>query len=297
MSEQRTTPRTVLELLRLTTSYLAGRGVDSPRLDAEVLLAHVLAMDRVGLYVNFDRPLELAEVDDYREAVARRGRREPVAYITGEKEFMGRPFAVSDAVLIPRPETELLAEAVLKDLRIHGTAEPPRLLDMGTGSGIIAITLAILLPEALVTAVDLSAAALAIAASNADRHGVADRVRFVCSDLFARLPVGSRFHYIVSNPPYIPDSELRTLPPEVQKEPSLALSAGPDGLALIRRLVAEALSRLEPGGLLALEIGADQGAAVRELAGKLGYSSCEVLRDYAGHERVALLHLDGIREV
>lgn len=296
MSERKAAPRTVLELLRITTSYLAGRGVTSPRLDAEVLLAHVLGMDRVGLYVNFDRPLERDEVDHYREVVARRGGRDPVAYIVGEKEFMGKLFSVSTAVLIPRPETELLVEAVVEELSKCEVPSPLRLLDVGTGSGVIAITLAMLLPAAEVVAVDVSADALAVAARNAERHGVQHRVRFTQSDLFAGLASPLTFHCIVSNPPYIPEGGLGSLAPEVRKEPRVALCGGQDGLDMIRRLVAGSPARLVPAGLLALEVGAGQGPALREIAAGQGYVRVEIRPDYAGHDRLALLYTGDTQE-
>lgn len=173
---------TVLDLVRLSTSYLAERGVETPRLDAEVLLAHVLGLDRLGLYVNFDRPLEPHEVDRYREAIRRRGRREPVAYILGEKEFMKKTFSVSPDVLIPRPETELLVETVITRINEEIASDSVSLLDVGTGSGVIAIMLALAFPQAEITACDISSQALAVACQNAARHSVASRIRLVQSD-------------------------------------------------------------------------------------------------------------------
>ncbi|HHT25811.1 MAG TPA: peptide chain release factor N(5)-glutamine methyltransferase [Firmicutes bacterium] len=323
MGSRATSSHTVLDLLRLTTTYFAERGVDTPRLDAEVLLAHVLGMDRVGLYVNFDRPLQTNEVDAYRESVRRRARREPVAYIIGEKEFMGRSFTVTPDVLIPRPETELLVEAVLHEYvdehqsaqpqpdqegesALQGldtadkaearTAPPLRFCDVGTGSGVIAVMLALSQPQAHITAVDVMPAALAIAEANAVRHGVAERIDFYTSDLFAQLTPGALFDCIVSNPPYIPQAVLPSLAPEVQKEPQVALAAGPDGLQVIRALMAQAPARLKPGGLLALEIGADQGKAVATLGDDYGYAGVEIRPDYAGRDRVALLRTQGESE-
>lgn len=286
MSTARRTPHTIIELLQLTTQYLAGKGSSTPRLDAEVLLASVLGLNRVGLYVNFDRPLEVQEVTAYRQVIARRGAREPIAYILGEKEFMSHQFNVSPQVLIPRPETELLVEAVASELQ----NEPePSILDVGTGSGIIATMLAILLPAAKLVAVDISTSALALAAENAALHQVAQHICFCASDLFNGLTAGSKYTCIVSNPPYIAEGELTSLSPEVQYEPRQALAAGPDGLAVIRHIVAQAPQWLAPGGLLALEIGADQGAALRHLAEANGFQQVDIRPDYAGHDRVVLL--------
>ena len=278
----------MLELLRLSTSFLADRGIASPRLDAEVLLAHVLNLDRLGLYVNFDRPLETREVDQYREAVVRRGRREPVAYIVGEKEFMGRAFHVSPAVLVPRPETELLVEAVARELQLSVGSCPVHVLDVGTGSGVIAISLALMFPEAMITAVDVSSDALKVAAENARRYDVHQRVQLIESDLLENLPSSVSYDCIVSNPPYVAENEMAELAPEVQQEPRLALVAGTDGLAVMRHLLAEAVDKLNEGGLLAMEIGAGQGEAVCSLAAEL-YVDVEVGTDYAGHDRLVLM--------
>lgn len=291
MSNPSAAPRTVLELLRITTAYLQDRGIDTPRLDAEVLLADVLALDRVGLYVNYDRPLQHDEVDRYRQAVMRRAKREPVAYITEQKEFMGRAFKVSPAVLIPRSETELLVETVLQELATREQTAAPRLVDIGTGSGAIAISLALALPTAHITAVDISAEAIAVAQENARTHAVGERIDLVCGDLFANVPQGERYTCVVSNPPYIPAGELAGLAPEVRREPAAALVAGSDGLQVIRRLVADAPAWLEPDGLLALEIGAGQGAAVQALATAAGFAATKVISDYAGHDRVVIARL------
>ncbi|HHW09338.1 MAG TPA: peptide chain release factor N(5)-glutamine methyltransferase [Firmicutes bacterium] len=290
---------TVLELIKLTTNYLAGKGVSSPRLDAEVMLAHVLHLDRVGLYVNFERPLVPGEVAAYREMVARRGRREPLAYIIGEKEFMGKNFRVTPDVLIPRPETELLIEAVVKELdggdgdgAGPGPGDEPerlRILDLGTGSGVIAVMLALLVPRARVAAVDISGEALAVARSNAVRHEVEDRITFLAGDLYEPLPPGEMFEVIVSNPPYIAVPEYSTLSLEVRREPQAALLAGEDGLAVIRQVIAGAPARLADDGLLAIEIGAAQGEAVRRLAQQYGFTSVIIGKDYAGFDRYALM--------
>jgi len=271
---------TVLKLLRWTADYFAGHGIDTPRLDAELLLAATLGLDRVGVYVNFERPLQAEELASFREQVKRRAAREPLAYILGHAEFWSLSFLVTPAVLIPRPETELLVEASLP--RLDGQA---RILDVGTGSGALAIALAHELPQCAVTAIDVSAAALAVAAENARRNGVAARIGFVQHDLM-ELPPGP-FDLIVANPPYIPSGDLATLMPEVRDyEPRLALDGGADGLAAYRALAAQAGVALAPGGWLLVEVGTGQARAVQELFAGAGLQEIFVSRDLAGIERV-----------
>ncbi len=271
---------TVLKLLRWTADYFKGRDIDSPRLDAELLLADTLDLDRVGLYLNFERPLQAGELAAYREQVRRRAGHEPLAYILGRTEFWSLPFKVTPAVLIPRPDTELLVELALPLLT--GAA---RVLDVGTGSGALAIALAHERPELLVTAIDLSAAALAVAAENACRNAVAERIDFVPGDL-ATLP-GGPFELMVANPPYIPSGDLATLMPEVRDfEPHLALDGGADGLAAYRALARQAGTVLAPGGWLLVEVGIGQAAAVQELFASAGLTEILVTRDLAGVERV-----------
>lgn len=296
-------PRALMDYLRLATAYLERCGSPSARLDAEVLLGHVLGMDRVSLYVNHDRPLETREVDAYREALRARGRGTPVAYITGKKEFLRMTLAVGPDVLIPRPETELLVEAVAGRLRAGD--KPLVLADVGTGSGAIALGLARALPGARVLAIDVSAAALSVARKNIESHGLEERVRLVQGDLLE--PVAEALHgggalpwpwlsgdrlldAVVSNPPYIPARDWDRLPWDVRDhEPRLALDGGPDGLAVYRRLIPQAAALLRPGGLLALEIGHDQERAVRALLDAGGaWDDVQVDKDYAGHPRVVL---------
>ncbi|WP_025322703.1 peptide chain release factor N(5)-glutamine methyltransferase [Deferrisoma camini] len=275
--------RTPLELVRLTAEYLAGRGVANPRLDAEVLLAHVLGVPRIRLYTEFDKPLEEAEVAAYREAVRRRARREPVAYITGEREFWSLRFRVAPGVLVPRPETELLVEAALE-----GTADTGRVLDLGTGSGCVVVAFLRERPGWTGVGVDASAEALEVARENAGSLGVADRLELRQGDLFG--PVGGeRFDRIVSNPPYVPTAELETLEPEVNRfEPRGALDGGPDGLAVIRRIAAAAAGFLAPGGRLVLEFGRGQERAVAAILEEAGFSQVEIRDDLAGIPRVAV---------
>lgn len=271
---------TVLKLLRWTADYFAGRGIDSPRLDAELLLADTLGLDRVGLYLNFERPLEGVELAAFREQVRRRAAREPLAYILGRAEFWSLPLKVAPAVLIPRADTELLVEEALK--RLSGAA---RVLDVGTGSGALAIALAHERPECAVTAIDVSTAALAVAAENARANEVAERIGFMAGDL-AALPEGP-FELIVSNPPYIPREDLAGLMPEVRDfEPRLALDGGTDGFDAYRALSRQAEATLAPGGWLLVEVGSGQAPAVRQLFIAAGLSEVFVAQDLAGIERV-----------
>lgn len=291
-----TQPTALVDYLRLATEYLQKCGSGSPRLDAELLLAHVLGVDRVALYVNHDRPLVPDEVGAFRELLRQRGRGTPMAYILGERPFLSTSLVVSPAVLIPRPETELLVEAAVAWL-----AEQPGasllVADVGTGSGAIAIGIALAEPRAHVMALDVSADAARVARANVDRHDVNDRVEVVAGDLLAPLlvpPRSARFRgrldAVVSNPPYIATAELDTLPRDVREhEPRIALDGGPDGLAAYRRLIPMAGQALRPGGLLALEIGADQGEAVAALlAADDGWRDVRVEKDYAGHDRIVL---------
>ena len=227
---------TVLEGIQKSADFLAQKGVDSPRLQAELLLAHVLKMPRMQLYLNFDRVLAPAETDGLREFIRRRARREPCQHIVGSTSFCGLEIPVNRHVLVPRPETELLAEAGWEFLIAQSApgGAPPTALDFGTGSGCIAVCLAVKCPAAQLWAVDVSPSALQVAAQNASRHGVADRIRLVESDGFARLHSNdTAFDLIISNPPYIPTAEIGTLEPEVRDyDPRQALDGGADGLDL-----------------------------------------------------------------
>ncbi|MHB1412963.1 MAG: peptide chain release factor N(5)-glutamine methyltransferase [Thermoleophilia bacterium] len=279
---------TISGLLIKSAQFLKGKGSASPRLDAELLLAEVMGLSRIELYTNFEQPLTVAEVDRYRELIRRRGRGEPVAYILGRAYFRNLTLAVSGAVLIPRPETEHVVDAALFFLMERDWPEPPRVLDVGTGSGAIAISLAAAFPEARVAASDDSAEALALAAENARTTGVAERIAFVRSDLFDGLEPMETFDLIVSNPPYVSETEWPDLPRDVSGfEPREALYGGADGLDFYRRLAVEAPQFLKPRGGLILEIGFSQAEAVRELLGASGmFSDIAVIQDYAGHDRV-----------
>lgn len=280
-------PETALAYLELAAKFLAGRGAASARLDAELLLAEVLATDRVGVYLRFDRPLGRVEVDAYRALIRRRGEGEPVAHLTGRREFWSRSFTVTPDVLVPRPETELVVERALAWVGDTGARDRAlRVLDLGTGSGAIAVALAGELPHAAVIAVDLSPAAAAIAERNADAAGVATRVRVVVSDWTAALPADARFDLVVANPPYVRSGDLATLPPEVRRDPVLALDGGADGLEAYRRIAVEAARVVDPGGALFCEVGAGQAPEVAALLEAAGFEDVATFADLAGIARV-----------
>jgi release factor glutamine methyltransferase len=271
---------TVLKVLTWTKGYLAEKGVENARLEAEWLLCAALGLDRVGLYVNFDRPLTEAELAAYRGMVMRRARREPLQYILGTQEFMGLDFEVSSAVLIPRHDTETLVEEAV---RLGGDAK--RILDMGAGSGCIAVTLAKKLHGAELFGVEKSPEALAMARRNAERHGTAVTLRE--GSLFEPF-TGERFDLIVSNPPYIPTGVIAELQPEVRDhEPRAALDGGPDGLAFYRVIIPAALDYLNTGGWLLVVVGAVQAEQVRALFGETGkFGELFTAKDQGGIERV-----------
>lgn len=278
-------PWTVRRLMEVTTDFLKKQGSDSPRLDTEILLAHVRGCKRIELYTRFDEIVSDEQRDRFRELVRRRAKSEPVAYLVGHREFFGLEFTVTPDVLIPRPDTETLVVELLEAARPH---EAPRIVDVGTGSGCIAVAAAVNCPQAQVTAIDLSEAALEAARGNAQRHGVADRIRFLQGDLFAPLPAGEQFEFVVSNPPYVAEGELDELQSEVRlHEPRSALVAGSDGLDVIRPLVAQAPQWLVPGGTLLFEISPEQSGPARELLEATGdYHDLRVIRDLSGRDRV-----------
>lgn len=282
---------TVLELLRWTTEYFQRHGIDSARLDAELLLAHALETQRLRLYVDFDKPVLPAERDRFRELVRQRAKeRVPVSILLGEREFWSLSFKVTKDVLTPRPDTETLVEAALSKLkgpRSKGDepARPRRILDLGTGSGAIALSLASELPDADVTATDLSQAALQIATENADRLPQGEKVRFLHGDLFGPV-AGERFDLVVSNPPYVARRDAATLPPELAHEPEMALFAGEDGLDVIRRLVAGAGSHLSQGGWLLIELSPEQVGTVEQWLADAGFVDVERRFDLARRPRV-----------
>lgn len=280
---------TVLEIIKRTTDYFAGKGLESPRLNAELLVGHALGRKRMQLYMEFERPLTEAELEKIRPLVRRRAQHEPLQYIVGETEFFGLKLKCDRRALIARPETEYLAELV-----VAAQPEPARVLDLGTGSGALALALAKAWPAAAVTAVDASTEALALAAENAAANGLAGRVAFLVSDWFAALPAGSRFELIVANPPYLSAEETAATAPEVRGfEPVAALMAAEDGLADLRKIVAAAPAFLAPGGLLALETGIAQHGELAWLAAAAGLERFESRPDLAKRDRYVFARAPG----
>jgi release factor glutamine methyltransferase len=280
---------TIGRLLAWTSGYLAQHGSTSPRLDAEVLLAHVRGCPRIALYTAFDEQPDEAARAAFRELVRRRAEGMPVAYLVGRREFYSLSFRVTPDVLIPRPETEFVVVALIDRARQSGRAgDALEIADIGTGSGVLAICAAKHLPRARVTAVDISPAALAVARQNAAEHGVAERIEFLESDLFAGVPVDRRFDFIVANPPYVGTRERESLPRDVRDyEPASALFSGPEGTETIARLLPQAAERLRPGGWLLCEIGPAVAPAVkRMLEAEQRLEPHLPVKDLAGHPRV-----------
>ncbi|MBI4323638.1 MAG: peptide chain release factor N(5)-glutamine methyltransferase [Chloroflexi bacterium] len=280
---------TVLEIIQRSAEFLGGKGIDSPRLHSELLLAHALRVPRLKLYLDFERALTPAELETVRQLVKRRGQREPLQHIIGSTSFCGLEIQVNDQVLIPRPETELLAERARQflDALAAGTSGPPNVLDFGTGSGCLAIALAAHCPCAQISASDLSPAALAVARQNAASHQLAARIRFSEGDGFRALPAEARFDLIVSNPPYIPSAEIDTLAPEVREhDPRMALDGGPDGLDFYRRLAEQAAAWLRPGGKIMLEFGDGQAEAIRRIFLPQHWIIEAIASDHTGRPRI-----------
>ena len=308
---------TVLEAIHKSAVFLEKKGVESPRLNAEWLLAHLLKMPRMKLYLNFDRGLTAPETNALRDCVTRRGQHEPLQHITGSAAFCGHEILVTRDALVPRPETELLAEAGWKFLETL-SPEPATVLDFGTGTGCLAITLAARCPSADVTALDLSAAALALAQQNASQNGVAERIEFLPGDGFAAFQPGRRaprgpesntdtktgtaggappgkreFDLIISNPPYIPSAEIETLQPEVRDfDPRAALDGGPDGLDFYRRLAAEAKAFLKTGGKIMVEFGDGQADDIQRIFEAEKWVVEAVQADYSQRARILIAHAD-----
>lgn len=284
---------TVIDLLKETQGYFEKCAVATPRLDAELLLAHCLQKDRISLYLDFEYQLTAEELARFRELVRRRGKREPVAYITGYKEFWSLRLAVTPDVLIPRPDTEVLVEEAAKMMRLRFPGGACRILDIGTGSGAIALALARELPDAEIIGLDISPEALGVAQANARSFDFGGRVEFMCGDSLRAVPEGGRFDAIVSNPPYIPSADIEMLEPEIKNfEPRLALDGGPDGLDFYRSWIPHMHCYLNAQGFVALEIGASQGQAVSELFISAGlYGAVRLVKDYAHQHRVVSAYL------
>lgn len=277
---------TIRRVLEWTLTYLARHGSETPRLDAEVLLAFACDCPRIQLYTRYDDELPEQTRAQMRELVRRRANAEPVAYLVGHREFFSLDFEVTPAVFIPRPDTESLVVEALE--RLQAVAEPD-VLDLGTGTGCIAVALARNHTGMRVTGVDVSSAALEIARRNAARNGVGDRIRLLDSDLFRSVPVAAEFDAVLSNPPYVPHDEIPVLDPQVSRhEPRLALDGGPDGLDLIRRIIAEAPEYLKPDGLLMLECSPEQTSAVRDLMTAGRFTATQICADLTGATRVVL---------
>lgn len=281
----------LLEVIQRSAGYLAERGVESPRLQVEWILAQALKVPRLQLYLQFERILAEAELASVREAVRRRGRREPLQHVLGTASFCGLEFESGPAALVPRPETELLAERAwrwLEERSAAGTGNP-RVLDWGTGTGCLAITLARQVPAATVDALEISPDAAGLARRNVARHGLEARVRVIDGNGCAVLAPDARYDLVVSNPPYIPTGEIAGLEPEVREhDPHVALDGGADGLDLYRRLAPELSSRLAPGGAVLLEFGDGQAPGVSALLERAGWIVGEVHRDYTGRDRFLL---------
>jgi release factor glutamine methyltransferase len=283
--------RTALELAKQAGVFLGERGIENGRLEAELLLSGILGNRRLDLYLQYDRPVTADEIARYRAAVRRRLRREPLQYILGEVDFRRLRLSVDRRALIPRPETEVLVGTVLE---WAGGRPDLSAIDIGTGSGAIALSLAVEGEFGRIVATDVSADAIELARHNAQRCGVAGRIEFRHGELWADNGDGARFDVVVSNPPYIAESERSSLEPEVRDwEPAGALFAGADGLSVVNAIVDGAWDQLNEGGLLAVEIGAGQGDAVRERACERGYAAVRVITDLAGRQRIALASKPG----
>lgn len=269
-----------MDVLTKSTEYLRGKGVASPRLDAELILAHVLGIDRVKVYMQFDRPLSAVELEAIRGLVRRRGAREPLAWVVGHKEFRGVEFSAAADVLVPRPDTETLVEAALSSIG----SGIEYVADIGCGTGCVGISIALEREHARVYCVDLSEAALACTRENVRRHGLEKRVAVLRGDLLAGVPPTREIDWVVSNPPYIASGEIASLADEVRREPKLALDGGGDGLDVYRRLVPAAAARARKGAWF--EVGAGQGTSVAALMAEAGFGEVVTRKDLGGIERV-----------
>jgi len=279
-----TKAKSLLEVLQSTTAYFTKHKIENPRLNAEHLLAHALGRTRMDLYLEFERPLNDAELVPLRDLVKRRGQGEPLQHLLGTVEFCGHTFAIDKRAMVPRPETEELVELLIADFGL--LIGDGKIIDVGTGSGVIALSLAKAFPESQILAVDISEDALALARENAERLGLSERVRFQKNDLLEGL--SERFDLIVANLPYISMQDRHQLSREVLHDPEVALFGGPAGDELVRRLTEQAPAHLNPSGLLALEIGLDQAEGFAELLRQKNYHDIESKRDYSGITRFLL---------
>ncbi len=279
----------ITDILNWSTQYLKKKKIDQPRLTSEILLANTLNCRRIDLYLKFDQPLNMVERRCYRQLLKSRAQGKPWQYLTGRIEFFSLPFEINEAVLIPRPETEILIEKVLSYLGKNDYLESPiKAWDIGTGSGVIAVSLARHLPRLTVLATDISSAVLSTARANAELNGVLEQIQFKVSDLAENIGNVS-FDLIISNPPYISTAELKSLPIEIRYEPVIALDGGKKGLEFYRQFAEIACNYLSPGGILALEIGAEQGNEIKTILKTSSiFSSIQIFKDYAFNDRVVL---------
>jgi release factor glutamine methyltransferase len=296
---------TIGRLIEWTRGYFARRDIEQPRLEAEILLAHILGLERINLYMKYEEVVSEEQRAAFRDLVQRRADGEPSRYLVGTCEFMSLALKVTPDVLIPRPETEQLAEEVIRRVRAGGptpleaaagddpdeaTPGTVEIIELGTGSGALAVSLAVHLPAARVTATDVSPTALAVARTNAEAHGVADRVILLEGDLYEALDAADArpADFLLANPPYVAEGEWNGLPADIREhEPREALVAGPDGTEVIERILRGARAYLKPGGVLMVEIGAGQGREVRQMAEETrGLADVDIRKDYAGHDRI-----------
>ncbi len=280
---------TILAVIQWTAAYFDSNGIDSPRTTAELLLAHALAISRIELYLRFDQPLSANERNSYKRLIRKRIKREPVAYIVGEKEFWSLPMTVNPHVLIPRPETECLVEQALADLPKKNIGKPWRILELGVGSGAIVTTLAVHRGFHRFTALDISRPALAVAKSNLERHAPDAAVDLCCADLYASFdPLRAQFDLVVSNPPYISKDDMDGLQPEITRfEPRVALCGGKSGREVLEKIIHTSPDFLKQGGILLLEIGYDQFDALKKYArDNTPFRDISVLKDLSGLDRV-----------
>lgn len=289
---------TVSNLIYWASQILQGHGIDSPRLDAEIVLAHLLGCRRIDLYVNPDKPVEKTITTSYKRSIQKRARRVPLQYITNHAEFMSMDFYVDERVLIPRPETELLVEAVVKRAQILSRENEIVIIDIGVGSGNITIVLAKKIDKARIIAVDISPDALAVARINAQRHEVLNKITFLCGDIFKPLEgyrIESKADFIVSNPPYVSHDEFNTLQKEVRDyEPYTALVSGQDGLQMFKRIIVEANTWLKPGGFIIFEVGEKQAPQVARLLQDAGcFKKPEFIKDYQHIHRIVIAQMEG----
>jgi release factor glutamine methyltransferase len=280
------TDLTIKNALDKSAEYLKKKDSNSPRLDAEILLAHVMKKKRLQLYLEFDRPLSDNEKNLYRECLKKRAEHEPVAYITGEKEFMSLSFKVTPDVLIPRPDTEMIVEESIRKIKEWKKQNPekkPSILEIGTGSGAISISILHHFADLEITATDISESAIHIAEENAMRHNFANRIRFVHGDLFAGAK--GPFDFIISNPPYIASGDINTLSPDIiRHEPHQALFSGKEGLDTIKRILSEGEKKLSPGGWILVEIGEGQYEKIKKIIDDR--KKIQIVEDFAGIIRV-----------